>query len=294
MSADGKPLAGYIDLHTHSIYSDGSMRPAEVVALARELGLAAIALTDHDTVAGLPEALAAGEKYSVEVVPGLEFSTRATAQVHILGYYFDPSSPALAAAFAELQEERRETHARYLSLLAENGFPMSDEEVRRVAPVGGIGRAHYARVMMDKGYVGSVKEAFDRYLGVGMPCYIERRVMHPARAIALIHEAGGVAFFAHPHQTKLPRESLIALLDELTEAGLDGIEGYYTEYTPRMSRDFRALAAERGLAVCGGSDFHAAMKPHISLGSGTENLRVPYEVLANIKALVRARRGAGE
>lgn len=253
---------------------------------AAEMGLRAIALTDHDTVDGIAEAMKAGERYGVEVVPGVEFSTKASAQVHILGYYIDPGCPALKEAFGELQAERQQTHFRYLALLSENGFPMTDGEVRAIAPSGGIGRAHYAKIMMDKGYVSSVKEAFDKYLGVGMPCYIERQVMHPSGAIALIHEAGGAAFFAHPHQTKLPGRELFLLMQELKEAGLDGIEGYYSEYTPEMEDKFRYLASVFDFALSGGSDFHAAMKPHIEIGVGMGNLHIPYEVLEKIKSMV--------
>lgn len=276
---------GYIDLHTHSLFSDGSMTPTELVAHAAEHGLAAIALTDHDTVAGLDEAKEAGKRFGVEIVPGVEFSTLAKTQVHILGYYFDPNCPLMLKAFAAQQEERKITHQKYLELLNAHGFKMNDEDVRKVAPIGGIGRAHYARVMLEKGYIGSVEEAFRLYLGVGMPCYVERNVMHPAEAVRLIHAAGGVAFFAHPHQTKLPDDELFAFMKELKEAGLDGIEGYYTEYTPDMESKFRGMAKDLALSLSGGSDYHAKMKPHIEIGVGTGNLRIPYSVLAHIKEL---------
>lgn len=286
-------MEGCVDLHTHSNVSDGSMRPRELVHHGAFLGLKAMALTDHDTMDGIPEAMDAGRHYRIEVVPGVELSTRAEVQVHMLGYYLDPGCPALREAFASLQEERKQTHVRYLELLRKNGFPMTHEEVLEVAGEAGIGRAHYARVMMNKGYVASVKEAFDLYLGVGMPCYIERKVMHPVEAIRLIHEAGGVAFFAHPHQTKLEDKALYRLLSDLKKEGLDGLEGYYSEYTPIMQDKFQYFAKRLKLAISGGSDYHADMKPHIEMGCGMGNLRIPYAVLEGIKALAFAGGGSG-
>lgn len=273
-----------IDLHTHTNFSDGSMTPEELLFHAKEVGLSALALTDHDTVSGLARARDAAEKYGVEFVPGVELSTEAQTQVHILGYYFDEQNKELLDAFAAQKAERLRTHERYMRLLAEHGIFITDEEVRAVAPAGSVGRAHYAKVMMDKGYVGSVREAFDRYLAVGGPCYVKREVMHPKKAVELIKNAGGAAFFAHPHQTKLSDDEIFALMKELKEAGLDGIEGYYSEYTPEMGEKFRGMARKLGLILSGGSDYHAKMKPHIELGSGIGgNLTVPYRLLYHVR-----------
>ena len=273
-----------IDLHTHSNISDGSMTPEELVAHAADVGVCAIALTDHDTVAGLDRAEKQAEKLGVEFVPGVELSTECISQVHILGYYIDRRSPALLDAFERQQNERRETHKKYMELLKTHGFGITDEEVRAVAGDAGIGRAHYAKVMMDRGYVGSVKEAFEKYLGVGCCCYVKRDVMDTKDAVKLIRRAGGLSFFAHPHQTKLDDGRLYTLMKELKEAGLDGVEGYYSEYTPAMGEKFRNMARSLGLMLSGGSDYHAEMKPHIELGSGIDgNLFVGYEVLEAIK-----------
>jgi predicted metal-dependent phosphoesterase TrpH len=257
-----------IDLHTHSLFSDGSMTPEELVLAAKEAGLSAIALTDHDTVAGLDRAIAAGQELGVEVVPGVELSTEGISQVHILGYFIDRTHPALTESFALQQQERRRTHEAYMKKLNDYGFAITEEEVRRVAPVGSIGRAHYAKVMMEKGYVKSVPEAFAKYLFVGAPCYVKRNVMTPEQGISLIKKAGGVAFFAHPYQTKLSDGEIFDLMKQLKEAGLDGVEGYYSEYTPEMGEKFRKMATDLDLLLSGGSDFHAAMKPHIAIGSG--------------------------
>lgn len=273
-----------IDLHTHSLFSDGSMTPEEVVLEAKNGGLSAIALTDHDTILGLDRAIAEGERLGVEVIPGVELSTEGISQVHVLGYYIDRTNPRLLAAFAAQQEERRRTHEAYMQKLNDYGFVITEEEVRRVAPVGGIGRAHYAKVMMEKGYVESVSEAFAKYLFVGAPCYVKREVMTPEEGIALIHEAGGVAFFAHPYQTKLDDEGIFKLMKQLKAAGLDGVEGYYSEYTPAMGEKFRQMAEDLNLLLSGGSDFHGAMKPHIQIGSGINgNLAVDYALLEKIR-----------
>ncbi|MBE6673130.1 MAG: PHP domain-containing protein [Ruminococcaceae bacterium] len=274
-----------IDLHTHSNCSDGSMTPRELIIHAKQSGLAAIALTDHDTTEGIDEALKTGKEVGLCVIPGVEFSTEEVRQVHILGFFIDHRCEALQKAFAIQQAEREENFAQYLVNFEKNGFPMTREEVLAHAPSGHVGRAHYAKVMMDKGYVCSVKDAFDRYLSIGMPLYIKRKVMLPQDAIGLIHEAGGLAFFAHPHQTKLCDEELYRLMCRLKDAGLDGIEGYYPEYNNEMGEKFRSWAKKLDLMLSGGSDFHADMKPHIQIGTGIEgNLYVPDELLLPMRA----------
>jgi len=279
-----------IDLHTHSNCSDGSMTPGELVYHAKKMGLTAIALTDHDTTDGIHEAVAAGKEVGLQVIPGVEISTEEEKQVHILGYGIDPNCKDLKQAFQKQQAERVDNFEKYLVRFSQHGFPMTKQEVLNHAPSGHVGRAHYARVMMDKGYVSSVKEAFDRYLGIGMPLYIKREVMEPTEAIKLVHKAGGLAFFAHPHQTKLSDDRLFALMKRLTEAGLDGVEGYYPEYTPEMGIKFRKWADDLGLMLSGGSDFHAKMKPHIEIGTGTDNnLSVPAIVLDRILARLESK-----
>ena len=273
-----------IDLHTHSNCSDGSMTPRELMLHAKEKGISAIALTDHDTVTGIEEAQKYAHELGVEFIPGVEISTESVSQVHILGLYIDIHAPSLLELFKKQQEERIISNQKYLSLLAENGFPITEEEVKKIAPHGGVGRAHYAKIMMEHGWVDSVADAFDKYLGVGMSCYVKRMVIPPEEAIDRIHQAGGLAFFAHPYQTKLDLEGIYDLTRQLKAAGLDGIEGYYSEYTPEMHETFMNMANDLDLLVSGGSDYHAEMKPHLEIGVGRGNLRVPYSVLANIKS----------
>ncbi|MBE6542898.1 MAG: PHP domain-containing protein [Ruminococcaceae bacterium] len=276
-----------IDLHTHSSFSDGSMTPEELLCHAHEKGISAIALTDHDTVSGIKDASVAALKYGVELVPGVEISSESVSQVHVLGLFINTESQALLDLFKSQQEERLISNKKYISVLAEHGFPITEEEVKRVAPHGGVGRAHYAKIMMDHGWVSSVAEAFDKYLGVGMSCYVKRMVITPEEAIECIHKAGGLAFFAHPYQTKLDYKGIYDLAKHLKNCGLDGIEGYYSEYSPEMHKTFMDMADDLSLLVSGGSDYHALMKPHLEIGVGRGNLKVPYSVLEKIKAALK-------
>ncbi len=273
----------YIDLHTHSLKSDGSMTPAEVVREAKKAGLSAIALSDHDTVDGLPEAIAEGEKIGVEVIPAIEFSVQSKTETHILGYFIDYNNPHLKQMLKEVVDLRIERNHVTTQRLNELGFDITLEEVRALAPNNFVGRAHFARVLMDKGYTQSVKEGFEKYMSVGKYAYCEKQRLTARDAVELIAECGGISFLAHPHLTKLPDDELKEFLAELKSYGLCGIEGYYTDYTPEMQAKYHALAEEMGLMISGGTDFHAAMKPHISIGTGLGNMKIPYSVLENMK-----------
>lgn len=274
-----------IDLHTHSTCSDGSMTPTELVKHAAENGICAIALTDHDTVSGVEEAVRAGERYGVEVVPAIEFSVKSQTETHILGYFIDIHNPRLKEILGEIIEKRIERNVMTAKLLKDLGFDVTLEEASALAPGGIIGRAHFARVMMNKGYASSVKEAFEKYLSSGKPAYFGNQKLESKTAIEAIHSAGGVAFLAHPHLIKIPDEELEKYLVELKSYGLDGLEGYYTDYDEEMQAKFQAMAKRHGLELSGGTDFHAAMKPHISIGTGTGNMAIPYTVLERIKEI---------
>lgn len=275
----------YIDLHTHSLKSDGSMTPAEVVREAKKAGLAAIALTDHDTVDGISEAVSEGEKIGVEVIPAIEFSVLSETETHILGYYIDPENPELKKTLGEVVELRLERNRVTCRRLNELGFDITLDEVKAIAPNNFIGRAHFARVLLDKGYIKSVKEGFDKYMSVGKYAYCEKQRLSARDAIELIKKCGGLSFLAHPHLTKLPDDELTKFLIELKGFGLCGLEGYYTDYTPEMQEKYQGMARRLGLAISGGTDFHAAMKPHISIGTGLGNMKIPYSVLEEIKKL---------
>lgn len=276
-----------IDLHTHSTCSDGSMTPTQLVKHVAENGIAAIALTDHDTVSGVEEAVAAGKEYGVEVIPAIEFSVKSATETHILGYYIDIDNEQIKEILKEIIEKRIERNAVTACLLQELGFDVALEEAAALAPGGIVGRAHFARVMMNKGYVSSVKEAFEKYLSSGKPAYFGNQKLEAKTSIEAVHAAGGVAFLAHPHLVKLPDDELENFLVELKSYGLDGLEGYYTDYDEAMQNKFQAMAKKHGLEISGGTDFHAAMKPHIAIGKGTGNMAIPYSVLENIKNMVK-------
>ncbi len=277
----------YIDLHTHSLKSDGSMTPAEVVREAKKAGLAAIALSDHDTVDGLPEAIAEGEKIGVEVIPAIEFSVQSKTETHILGYFIDYNNPDLKQMLREVVDLRIERNHVTTQRLNELGFDITLEEVRALAPNNFVGRAHFARVLMDKGYTESVKEGFDKYMSVGKYAYCEKQRLTAGDAVELIAKCGGISFLAHPHLTKLPDDELKAFLVELKGYGLCGLEGYYTDYTSEMQQKYQSMAKELGLMISGGTDFHAAMKPHISIGTGLGNMKIPYSVLKKMKEKIK-------
>ena len=273
----------YIDLHTHSHFSDGSMTPTDLVALASESGLKAIALTDHDTFDGVGEALEAGKKYGVEVIPGIEFSAVSTGETHILGFCIDITNKEINDAVNKAKELRLINNQRTAEALQKLGFDITVEDAKKLSPIGNMGRAHFAKVMVQKGYVSSVKEAFDLYLQKGKPAFNSLRLLEPEEAIRLIHGAGGKAFLAHLHLTKFKDEELENYVIRLKNAGLDGIEGYYTEYDDAMEKEYQSLAEKHNLILSGGTDFHGANKPHIKIGVGYGNLKIPYELLEKIK-----------
>lgn len=272
-----------IDLHTHSTCSDGSMSPRELVRHAAKKGLAAIALSDHDSVSGVKEAMEEGKRVGVEVVPAIELSVQSETETHILGYYIDIDHPLLRQALDSVMDTRHQRTVNTCNKLIALGFDVSMEEACEIAPSGIIGRAHFARIMMEKGYISSVKEGFDKWLGVGKPAYDGTQALTASQAVRLIKDIGGYAYVAHPHLIRISDEELKAFLIELKGCGLDGIEGYYNEYTPEMQDKFQSLAKELGLKISGGTDFHAKMKPHIEIGIGQGNMKIPYSVLEEMR-----------
>jgi len=272
-----------IDLHTHSVMSDGSLTPAELVRHAKAAGLSAMALTDHDSIAGVREAVLEGEKTGIEVVPAVELSAISETELHILGYYIDIENPYFLEKIEEARIVRELRIAQTCEKLRELGFDVSVEEAKALAPGGLVGRAHFARVLANKGYTASVREAFDLYLHAGRPAYSSTQRLSASECIEMIKKAGGIAVAAHLHLTKLDGEALRAFLVNLKAQGLDGIEGYYTDYTPQMQADYGVLARELDLCISGGTDFHGEMKPHIAIGTGLGNMSIPYSVLEGIR-----------
>lgn len=275
-----------VDLHAHTTASDGSYAPRDLVELAKKRGLSAVGVTDHDTLGGWDEAVAAGAELGVEIVPGVELSTAYPGgRFHILGYYIARES-RLGDELRELQRERANRNDIIIENLTRLGVPVTWEAVRSYAgPDGVIGRPHFARALMDAGHVSSTQEAFDRFLADGAPAYATKKVLTPAQAIALIHEAGGVAIWAHPTRSKdVSHTHLEARLRDLLEAGLDGLETYYAAYTPEEQAWCEQMARKYGILGTGGSDFHGVSKPDIHLGRVRDGVGVPVGVLDALKA----------
>jgi predicted metal-dependent phosphoesterase TrpH len=242
-----------IDLHLHSSCSDGRVGPAEVVVAAAAEELRAVALTDHDTVAGLGEARRAAEQLGLDFAPGIEFSCYDdSGSTHLLGYFIDFTYPDLLAYLAEAQRKRVERAARMVEKLAGLGIGVTLEEIKAQAvPSGLIARPHVARALIDGGWVKSYWEAFDRFLAAGQPAYVPTWRIGPAEGIRRIHEAGGVAVLAHPGKTHAD-EAILRMVDE----GLDGLETLHPEHGPQEVRRLRRTAADLGLLETGGSDWH--------------------------------------
>ena len=277
-----------IDLHTHSTYSDGTFSVKELIDRAHEKGLAAIALTDHDTVDGIDEAVNyAAEKYpNLEVIPGVELSTdNEGREVHIVGLYIDNHDVEFVSGLKDFIDSRTTRNKKMCKKLTEEaGIPISYEELTKEFPDTVITRAHYAKFMVDRGYVKSRAEVFDRYIGDHCPYYVGREKITPEDAVKSILKAKGVPIFAHPILCGLSDSRLEALVSKLKDAGLVGIEAIYSTYELRDERQIKELAKKYDLLVSGGSDFHGANKPDIDLGTGYGKLFVPEDLLIPIKA----------
>jgi 3',5'-nucleoside bisphosphate phosphatase len=278
--------AARADLHTHSTASDGTLAPADLVRQAHRRGLTVLGLTDHDTTSGLAEAIATGASLGVRVIPGIELSTDVTAgEVHMLGYGIDPESGALQLALASYRQARLDRAGRIVARLRDLGVDLPEGSVRASSGDASLGRPHIARAMIAAGYVQTVSEAFERFLGDGKPAYIaSERKPTPTEAIALIRAAGGLPVHAHPFTSERFPESL----RELVEAGLAGIEVYYAEYSPERRELLAHIAAEHRLLATGGSDYHGEQfKERRDLGSVELPATVLHAFLARLDAQVR-------
>ena len=278
-------MTDFVDLHSHSTASDGTFRPGEVVRLAQEAGLTALALTDHDTVDGLAEALAAGEELGVEVIPGVEISTRYSGDtMHILGFFIDFRSGRLEERLAVLKQARKERNPKIVAKLNALGINITMEQVVRVSGGGQVGRPHIARAMMESGYVSRPQQAFDVYLKNGGLAYVQKYRFPPQEALEMIREAGGVPVLAHPFTLGLgPAAALKDLLRDLQAMGLAGIEVFYSDHTPEQEALYFKLAQELGLLVTGGSDFHGENKPNVTLGNIRSKNRLTYDLVTAMK-----------
>jgi predicted metal-dependent phosphoesterase TrpH len=280
---------GLVDLHTHSNVSDGLLTPAALVEEADRRRLRAIALTDHETVAGLAEAEATAARLGIDFIPGVEINSDADRhEVHILGYYVNREDTDFVAALAMLERQRLERIERMVDQLQAIGTPLDVDRVLELAGPGTIGRPHVARAMIERGYVATVGEAFDRYLASGRPGFVPRRRNDPLAAVDMIRRNGGVPVLAHP----LTTGDVEAILARLVPVGLMGMEVYYGEYDRTTQRDLQSIADRWGLLSTGGSDYHGeGFKQGRDLGGPP----VPIEVVDRLReAAIRARAERGQ
>ena len=286
-----------IDLHVHSNCSDGTFSPKELVEYALTHNITAFALTDHDTVAGLDEAISYAALLSgkvceknpcgkhLEVVPGIEFSTEYEGKdVHIVGLLIDYHRKVFQEKLTSFVESRNTRNEKMCALLKQNGIDITYFALLAAYPDAVITRAHYAKYLLEHGYVKSMSEAFDRYLGDNAPCFVPREKVTPAQAVSLILEVGGIPVLAHPTLYRMGHERLEKLVGELKTAGLIALEGIYSTYTPAETRKMQALAKQFDLLLSGGSDFHGANKPGLCFGTGYGKLYLHEDILETLKA----------
>ena len=284
-----------IDLHTHTAKSDGSFSPTELVDYAIEKKLAAVAITDHDTIDGLDEAITHAvtlrEKgvSDIEVIPGIEFSTKYEKQdVHIVGLYIAYDSPVFLEPLNAFVNSRTNRNIKMCENLQSAGIDITYEKLQARFPDAVITRAHYASYLLEQGYVKSRQDAFSQYLGDHTKYFVPREKVTPSQAVALILQAGGVPILAHPPLYHMGQERLDALTASLKEDGLMGIEAFYSTYTNQDVRDMQHLARKYDLLLSGGSDFHGANKPGLDLGCGYGKLYVPEDLLTEMKKRLAA------
>ena len=277
-------MTGLCDLHTHSTASDGSLTPTELVRAAEEIGLDAIALCDHNTVAGLPEFLQAAEGSSVEAIPGCEFSSDYMGiDLHIIGLFIpEDQFGRVTAMLQETQQCKERSNLDLVARLAEDGYVIDYPALREQAGDGFINRANIARELVKEGYVPSVRDAFSQLLSVKGKYYIPPQRLDPFDVIDFIKSIGAVAVLAHPFLNLKEESQLRAFLDEAVCHGLDAMETVYTAYSDETTALAKKIAAEYSLKESGGSDFHGAAKPATALGTGKGNLKVPTEILRKL------------
>ena len=278
--------AKYADLHVHTFYSDSTFSPEEVVSCAKEKGLAAIAICDHDTVDGIDPCMSIGREKGVEIIPGIEMSVeKLDAEIHVLGYFIDWKQDWLRKKLKEIQDSRVERIHIMIKKLNSMGVKVDAEEVFKIAVnKGSVGRLHVAKAMLNSGAIKKLREAFDKYIGFAKPCYVPYTKLSPKETMGLILKAGGVPVIAHPNL--IGNDECIS---EFVEYGLRGLEVYHTDHKPHISKRYETMAKELGLLMTGGSDCHGMGKGRVLMGT----VRVPYEIVEKLKEEAEKIRSAG-
>ena len=277
-----------IDLHSHTNKSDGTLTPTQIVDLATEKGITILAITDHDTIEGIQEAMDRARDINSDpsltakapkIIPGIEFSTEWNGRdVHVVGLSIDHNNKSFTSKLDAFLDSREGRNRKMADKLKEVGIGISYEGLCKMFPDCVLTRAHFAKYLYEYGYVKSTHEAFERYLGPDAPCYVPREKITPVQAVNMTLEAGGIPVLAHPMIYKFGDEKLRELITMMKEAGLVGIEAMYSTHSEEDEKYIRDLAADMGLLISGGSDFHGNNKPGIELGTGCGNLNIPDEV----------------
>lgn len=274
-----------IDLHTHSTASDGSMSPSELIRHAASCGLRAVALTDHDTTAGLAEAQLAADEAGIELVHGVELATWLDkTEFHIVGLDIDETNSQFQSAMTHMQQIREDRNNQMIARMQAAGVDITQEKLYAKEGSGVLTRANFAGYLLSVGFVKSIKEAFDRYLGDGKPFYLPRTKTSPKDAIELIKQAKGIPVLAHPMLYKLGKDTLEKYVKMMAGWGLEAMEVYYSTNTPSDDLYLSHLANRYNLKYSGGSDFHGTYKPHIQIGTGKGRLVIPYDILKKMRA----------
>ncbi|MBO5109825.1 MAG: PHP domain-containing protein [Clostridia bacterium] len=284
-------MSDRVDLHAHSVYSDGTLTPAELLDAAEAAGLHAIALTDHNTVDGLPHFAAAAAGRKIEAVPGIEFSVDYKGgELHILGLFIDPPAYGeITERMAEGCRRKEDSNVALVEALARAGYPLDYAAIKASTPGGMINRAHIAAAMVEKGYIASVQDAFRTLLAPGNGFYTPPARINAFEIIAMIRRLGGVSVLAHPFLNLKEENDLCAFLEQAVPCGLDGMETTYSLFDADQTARLEALADRFGLLRSGGSDFHGGTKPYLSLGTGKGNLQIPAQYYFELKARKKLR-----
>jgi predicted metal-dependent phosphoesterase TrpH len=277
----------YVDLHLHTTASDGVLSPSEIVRYAKEKGLQALAITDHDTIEGCEEGLAEGKRIDFEVIPGIEISAEhSPGSMHILGFFLDIHHPLLNDRLEYLQKARAERNPKIAEKLTRLGIDITFEEVQKASGGGQVGRPHFANVLLEKKYVRSFQEAFDRFLKKGAPAYVDKFRFTSKEALHFINEANGIAVLAHPNTLGMTGYSeLDKLIQKLVQEGLKGVEVYYPEHSSLDVVQYKSLAEKYGLLLTGGTDYHGIEKNGLDIGVGRGEMKLPYSIVENMKVV---------
>ena len=274
-----------IDLHMHTTHSDGSFLPRDLIRHAREKKLRCISVTDHDTMSSYDECADEAKKLGIELIPGIEISAQfEPGTLHILGYFLDPNQPELQSSLKNIQQARLERNPQIIKKLNELGIPITLEEVKAESGGKQVGRPHFACVLLKKGAVNSMQEAFDKYLGKGKPAYIDKRRLSSRESIQKIRKAGGIAVIAHPKQMKLDDPSMEKEFERLAAEGLGGIEAFNSCQNRNEAELYKRVAKRFKLFVTGGSDFHGANKPDVQLGVLGGGAELSYQLIERMKS----------